>query len=889
MAGRARLLHARRRRRGRRGLAEEHHRPADAERDLQRLRGRQPRAHLALERAARPERAGRAGAAHERHRHQRAPLEQPRLARRRGDHDDRQQRGRGPRPRRAQRHRRGQPPRLGHARIRLRLQPGPRPAGRARLDQPGGRELPRGRRDQLFFWTNRYHDRLYELGFTEAARNFQQNNFGRNPGGGTANAIAGNDFVRAEAQDFSGTNNANFSTGSDGNPGRMQMYIWPNTSPQRDGDFDNEIVIHELTHGTSNRLHANASGLGSTISRGMGEGWSDFYARALLSTADDDVDGVYAMGAYATHLATAGYTNNAYYGIRRFPYAVRSNIGPNGRPHNPLTFADTNPNTIDLTDGAFARGPFGAGGRGGALAVHNIGEVWCMALFEVRARLIKRLGYEVGNRRMLQLVTDAMKLDPVNPTLIDGRNSLLAADAAGFASEDVQDIWAGFATRGMGFGATMATENANGKESFDNPLPGLGTVTFSDASCNANGVADPGEDLTLSLPLTNPLHIAVNGVTATVGGETVDFGTIEPGQTVTRGIPYTVPAGAACGDAVTGTVVVASSLGEQTKTFTLSTGGAPVVTFAENFDGATAPALPAGWSALVNPVGSPVWRTVNTSGQSAPNAAFVNLAATTSLSFLQSPFIPVTSATAQLTFRHSYNTEFEWDGAILQISLDGGTTFLDILDSGAGARMIEGGFPFKIITAADGNTNLLQNRPAWTGNSGGFITTRVQLPAAAAGRNVRFRWISGADSAFTPTGAGWTIDNVALVEGYQCAAVATTTTVDAATVQYSDQTTLSATVSSTCFDPVGTVEFTVNGTSVGSAPVNGGGTVSVPYTSQLAAGAYTITAEFVGSNPRYLNSSGASTLTVTKEDASVTPSASNPVAVKVNSAGGTAG
>ncbi len=512
-----------------------------------------------------------------------------------------------------------------------------------------------------------------------------------------------------------------------------------------------------------------------------------------------------------------------------------------------------------------------------------------MALFEVRARLIKRLGYEVGNRRMLQLVTDAMKLDPVNPTLIDARNSLLAADAAGFASEDVQDIWAGFATRGMGFGATMATENANGKESFDNPLPGLGTVTFSDASCNANGVADPGEDLTLSLPLTNPLHFAVNGVTATVGGETVDFGTIEPGQTVTRQILYTVPAGAACGDAVTGTVVVGGSLGEQTKTFTLPTGGTPVVTFAENFDGATAPALPAGWSALVNPVGSPVWRTVNTSSQSAPNAAFVNLAATTSLSFLQSPFIPVTSATAQLTFRHSYNTEFEWDGAILQISLDGGATFLDILDSGAGARFIEGGFPFKLITSADGNTNLLQNRPAWTGNSGGFITTRVQLPAAAAGKNVRFRWISGADGAFTPTGAGWTIDNVALVEGYQCAAVATTTNVDAATVQYSDQTTLSATVSSTCFDPVGTVEFKVNGTSVGSAPVNGGGTVSVPYTTLLAAGTYPITADFVSSNPRYLNSAGANTLTVTKEDAVVTPSASNPVAVKVNSAGGTAG
>lgn len=621
----------------------------------------------------------------------------------------------------------------------------------------------------LFFWSNRYHDRLYQLGFTEAARNFQQNNFGRNPLGGTANAIAGNDRVRAEAQDSSGVNNANFSTPVDGSQPRMQMYLWPGPNPQRDGDFDNEIILHELSHGTSNRLHNNASGLGTPISRGMGEGWSDFYARSLLSSADEDVDGIYAFGAYSTYLGTTNYTNNYYYGIRRFPYAVKTNVGANGRPHNPLTYADTNPNLISLTDGAFARGPFGAGGRAGAIAVHNIGEVWSMALFEVRARVIKRMGYEAGNQRMLQLVTDAMKLDPVNPTLIDARNSLLAADAAGFNSEDEQDIWAGFATRGIGFNATSPTAtNVDVKESFDNPVPGLGTITFTDASCNANGAADPGEDLLLSVPLTNPLHTTLTDVAVTIGGETVSYGTITPNQTVTKQVPYTVPGDAACGEALDVTVIVDSNLGQQTKTFPLQTGGQPNITFAQNFDGAAVPALPAGWSALVNPQGSPVWRTVNTSTQSAPNAAFVNFAATTTLSFLQSPAIPVTSSNARLTFRHSYNSEFEWDGAILQISLDG-VNYLDILDSGAGARFIEGGFNYVLKNAAvDGNTNLLQNRPAWTGNSGGFITTTVQLPAAAAGKSVRFRWISGADSAFTVNNSGWTIDNVALVEGYQC-------------------------------------------------------------------------------------------------------------------------
>lgn len=70
----------------------------------------------------------------------------------------------------------------------------------------------------LFFWNNLVHDFAYKYGFTEAAGNFQVNNYGR---GGSAN-----DDVRAEAQDYSGTNNANFATPSDGSRPRMQMFVW---------------------------------------------------------------------------------------------------------------------------------------------------------------------------------------------------------------------------------------------------------------------------------------------------------------------------------------------------------------------------------------------------------------------------------------------------------------------------------------------------------------------------------------------------------------------------------------------------------------------------------------------------------------------------------------
>jgi extracellular elastinolytic metalloproteinase len=76
----------------------------------------------------------------------------------------------------------------------------------------------------LFYWNNIMHDVTHAYGFDEASGNFQVNNYGK--GGLTG---LGNDDVRAEAQDGSGTNNANFATPVDGLRPRMQMFVW--TSP----------------------------------------------------------------------------------------------------------------------------------------------------------------------------------------------------------------------------------------------------------------------------------------------------------------------------------------------------------------------------------------------------------------------------------------------------------------------------------------------------------------------------------------------------------------------------------------------------------------------------------------------------------------------------------
>lgn len=75
----------------------------------------------------------------------------------------------------------------------------------------------------LFYWNNVMHDVTYGYGFDEAAGNFQVNTYG--------NGGVGGDDVRAEAQDGSGTNNANFGTGVDGVRPRMQMFIWTHPFP----------------------------------------------------------------------------------------------------------------------------------------------------------------------------------------------------------------------------------------------------------------------------------------------------------------------------------------------------------------------------------------------------------------------------------------------------------------------------------------------------------------------------------------------------------------------------------------------------------------------------------------------------------------------------------
>ena len=62
------------------------------------------------------------------------------------------------------------------------------------------------------------------------------------------------------------------------------MYVWTQTTPNRDGTMDNSIPVHEYTHGLTNRLTGGGTGtcLQTTEAGGMGEGWSDAMAEYVF-------------------------------------------------------------------------------------------------------------------------------------------------------------------------------------------------------------------------------------------------------------------------------------------------------------------------------------------------------------------------------------------------------------------------------------------------------------------------------------------------------------------------------------------------------------------------------------------------------------------------------
>ncbi|CAE6448641.1 unnamed protein product, partial [Rhizoctonia solani] len=269
-----------------------------------------------------------------------------------------------------------------------------------------------------FYVVNAMHDLTYRYGFTEKSFNFQVDNFGKGGRGG--------DPVLVSVQDGSGTNNANFATPPDGGSGQMRMFLWDKTSPKRDGALENDIVVHEFTHGVSNRLTGGGTGrcLQTTEAGGLGEGWSDAMADITEAKANPIPD--FTLGSYVT--------NNPK-GIRSYPYSTNMAT-------NPLTY----------------------GSLGSLNEVHAIGEVWALMIHELLAAFVDTNGLndkldpkvEAGNSIVLHLMMDGFALQPCNPTFISAREAIIQAEANRYKGKYNCMIWKAFAKRGLGKSATAA-------------------------------------------------------------------------------------------------------------------------------------------------------------------------------------------------------------------------------------------------------------------------------------------------------------------------------------------------------------------------------------------------------------------------------------------------
>ncbi|HWI59871.1 MAG TPA: hypothetical protein VNZ22_21760, partial [Bacillota bacterium] len=299
-----------------------------------------------------------------------------------------------------------------------------------------------------------------------------------------------------------------------------------------------------------------------------------------------------------------------------------------------------------------------------------------------------------------------------------------------------------------------------------------GTTLVTEECQPANHAIDPGETVTVLFGLKN---IGTASTTNLVARLLAGNGVVLPsspqrygavlagGPTVSQ--PFTFTAQGTCGSALMVTLQLQDGdldLGTVSVSLPL---GLNTTIWAENFDAVTAPALAVGWSSSTSG-GQSAWITQTSVRDSTPNAAFSPDATNAGLNELVSPLRVLPVGPCQLSFRHYYHLETSpgtqgYDGGVLEMKTGTGT-FTDIL--AAGGSFASGGYNKTLDTRYN---NPLAGRQAWSGDSGGFITTVVNLPTGAAGKTVQFRWQCSTDDGGT-SGNGWFVDTVILTGPVCC-------------------------------------------------------------------------------------------------------------------------
>lgn len=299
------------------------------------------------------------------------------------------------------------------------------------------------------------------------------------------------------------------------------------------------------------------------------------------------------------------------------------------------------------------------------------------------------------------------------------------------------------------------------------------------AAAPSTTTVQPNTCYTLSSNLTNVGNLTANNVTGSIWASSPSaqvaqafsaYPDLAAAASAANITPFTfsVLPSAVCGSEITMNLSGSSSGGTHGPSAITFRVGTPVIGFTQDFDTVTAPALPAGWTTAQTGLTPPAqFATTTTNPDTAPNAVFTNGVATPSSNSLVSPPIALLAGSigARVSFRHRFNFETGYDGGVLEISTDGGTSFQSI--GTIGATFIEGGYNNVVAT---GFENPLAGQQAWSGAQTSFVTTTVDLPAALNGSSIRLRFRGGWDNAIATASANWVIDTLSVRTGFACVA-----------------------------------------------------------------------------------------------------------------------
>ncbi|MFT3823965.1 MAG: M36 family metallopeptidase [Chitinophagaceae bacterium] len=474
-----------------------------------------------------------------------------------------------------------------------------------------------------------------------------------------------------------------------------------------DGALDNGVIAHEYTHGISNRLTAGPANASCLLNlEQMGEGWSDYMALMVTTNwataASTDGTKKRPIGTYVLGQQTTGN------GIRRFPYSTDMSI-------NPLTYDSLATAT--------------------AGEVHSIGEIWCATLWDMTWNIIAAEGIDPdlyhgakGNNIALQLVMQGLKYQPCGPGFLDGRDAILKADSLLYNYAHKCAIWNAFARRGMGRSASQGRADSYTDQVPAKDLPaGLSIAQ----TVNKTEVAS-GDNIAYTIKATCDCS-AQNNISVI--------------DTLSTNLTYLSSTGGTYASPYVRFDGLNFAPGE-TKTFTVQAKVNASYVHPDTLINDTRDPATYSWTSSFS--GSYAWTEVTTRSHSSSHSWYAYNATITGQQFLTSGDL-VLDTLSTLSFWHYYETEASFDGGVVEISTNGGSTWQDL-----GPYMTRN--PYNSNITPFGSETV--SRKAFSGSSGGqFVQTVIAL-TGFAGTTARIRFRFGTD--YTGGGDGWYIDDILL-------------------------------------------------------------------------------------------------------------------------------